>query len=188
METWNIKTTPPAPPRQPPHFWFSGAKIKGSSVVSAGSSSEPLASWCRSSSVTKWLFLCAAALTDILHCTVYSPNSRKLPCRVQRPAGAGAGACCWLAVRTLGNSGSTAAASGSPRPATSGASPRSWEERTQWRWAACATRVLPFRLASQQHRGAGVERGRERSSGWDFPVGGLFPTDFASGSPLRPSF
>lgn len=64
--------------------------------------SEALASWCRSSSVTKWLFLCAAALTDILHCTVYSPNSRKLPCGVQRPAGADGG--CWLAVRAPGNS------------------------------------------------------------------------------------
>lgn len=64
--------------------------------------SEALASWCTSSSVTKWLFLCAAALTDILHCTVYSPNSRKLPCRVQRPAGAGGGL--WLVAFAPGNS------------------------------------------------------------------------------------
>lgn len=76
--------------------------------------SEALASWCRSSSVTKWLFLCAAALTDILHCTVYSPNSRKLPCGVQRPAGAGGG--CWLAVCAPGNSGVNGGAVGMAPP------------------------------------------------------------------------
>lgn len=70
---------------------FSVAEMRGSSIVDAGTrSAKPLAGWCRSSLVTKWLFLCAAALTDILHCTVYSPNSRKLPCGVQRPARAGA--------------------------------------------------------------------------------------------------
>lgn len=101
--------------------------------------SEALASWCTSSSVTKWLFLCAAALTDILHCTVYSPNSRKLQCRVQRPAGAGGG--CWLAASAPGNSRVNGAPWGCPRPLTSAA----LGGRTRWRVASCAGRLLPVR-------------------------------------------
>ena len=161
----NYQSICPSPP-----FPFFGTEIKGSLVVSAGSSSEPLASWCRSSSVTKWLFLCAAALTDILHCTVYSPNSRKLPCGVQRPAGAGAD--CWLAVRAPGNSGSTAAAFGQapPRYVRPLATGRSVRNDVRLR-AQPGSYFFAEPAASWGARGGG--RGRGRDAGWDFPVGGL---------------
>lgn len=159
----NYQNICPSPP-----FSFFGTEIKGSLVVSAGSSSESLASWCRSSSVTKWLFLCAAALTDILHCTVYSPNSRKLPCGVQRPAGAVAD--CWLAVRAPGNSGSTAAAFGQapPRDVTSLSTGRGVRNDVRLR-AQPGSFFFAEPAASCGARGVG----RGRDAGWDFPVGGL---------------
>lgn len=45
----------------------------GSATAGAGSSARAHGSWCGASAVTKWLFLCAAAPTDILHRTVRSP-------------------------------------------------------------------------------------------------------------------
>lgn len=81
-----------------------------------------LAFWCGSSSVTKWLFLCAAELTGILHCTGCTLGTAG-SCwwGVQRPPCA-AGAGHWL--RRAGTGGGRAAHARSGAAAAGSASQR----------------------------------------------------------------
>lgn len=150
--TWNTKTCFSSPSL----FEFSGAKIKGSLVVSPGSSSlspwhlgaGPAQSQNGCSFVPqRWQTYCIAL------CTRQTAGS----CRAEfkgRPAQAPSAD--WLYARLV-TAGQQRRPSGRPRPVTSGASPP--KQRTRWRWAACAALALPLRLSS--HPAAGRGKGRE---------------------------
>lgn len=168
IQILNIRTS-----LSPCSHWYSDDEIRGQlGSWRREQLSEALASWCTSSSVTKWLFLCAAALTDILHCTVYSPNSRKLPCRVQRPAGAGGGH--WLAAFAPGNSRVNGGAAGMAPPSYVS---RAGRENAVTR---CLVRRSTASCSGPGSGGGGAEEG---NFGRDFPVGGFFPERFWSYSP-----
>lgn len=186
---WNLKYQNCFPPPHPSPFWFSGAKINGNFVVSAGSSSVspwhlgagPAQSQNGCSFVPqRWQTYCIAL------CTRQTAGS----CRAEfkgRPAPAPAPAADWLCARLV--------TAGQQRRPSAGPAPRRQMRRLapgRSERSDVGLRAQPgcchFVERASRFGGRGVGKGRERSSnsGWGFPVGGL-PPDFASGRSLTPA-